>query len=372
VWADPSPAIPRLIGADPSTVSFVDYDPFARGAFPVGVRTVEVYDPDRDRRLPTEIWYPAAEEYAGQDLDDTVKDMFEPLPEAPPSFQKAVRDATPAPVATVPVAFSHTVASHRRQSTFLCTHLASHGYLVASPDHVGTTMADLIDVFLGGPSETEILEVFIKSGLDRPLDMACILDHIDNGQSVGAIGHGFGAWTVLTLASRDNRIGATVPIAPAGGEAGTLAGIDVRDTLDLEWGRQIPTLFLAAELDSLIPLPGVRDLYARLRSADAMGILGNADHWHFCDSVEDIHDLMLSLSSALGLTGMRPSFELCSGELAHEFTSALVLAHLDEHLKGHDGAEEFLGQDLNALFADRETLIEFERRQRIEDPNTLG
>jgi len=28
---------------------------------------------------------------------------------------------------------------HRRQSTFFCTHLASHGYVVAAADHTGNT-----------------------------------------------------------------------------------------------------------------------------------------------------------------------------------------------------------------------------------------
>ena len=38
--------------------------------------------------------------------------------------------------------FSHTSAGHRRQSSFLCRHLASHGYVVAAVDHTGNTARD--------------------------------------------------------------------------------------------------------------------------------------------------------------------------------------------------------------------------------------
>lgn len=39
-----------------------EYDPFARGRFPVGVRTILALDRVRDRLFPCEIWYPAAEQ----------------------------------------------------------------------------------------------------------------------------------------------------------------------------------------------------------------------------------------------------------------------------------------------------------------------
>lgn len=34
------------------------YDPFRRGAHPVGVRTVDLVDEARDRKLVAEVWYP--------------------------------------------------------------------------------------------------------------------------------------------------------------------------------------------------------------------------------------------------------------------------------------------------------------------------
>jgi predicted dienelactone hydrolase len=46
----------------------------------------------------------------------------------------------------------------RFQSYFLCEHLASHGFVVVAPDHIGNTTIDL--VFPGTPFEAK----------DRPLD----------------------------------------------------------------------------------------------------------------------------------------------------------------------------------------------------------
>jgi predicted dienelactone hydrolase len=49
----------------------------------------------------------------------------------------------PSPDAARPlVLYSHHSAGHRRAATFLCTHLASHGYVVAAPDHSQPVVAE--------------------------------------------------------------------------------------------------------------------------------------------------------------------------------------------------------------------------------------
>ena len=79
------------------------YDPFVRGRFPVGVRTIHALDTARDRMFPCEIWYPAAAQYAGQDLATGTQDSFT-VPAAPPwrphdrqRSQTAVREQRPIP-----------------------------------------------------------------------------------------------------------------------------------------------------------------------------------------------------------------------------------------------------------------------------------
>src|SRR5262249_48911074 len=113
----------------------VAYDPFVRGAFPVGVRTIQARDMARNREFSCEIWYPAASRHGGEDLALETQDAFVPPMQTALRRQMAVRGADPAPGILPLVIFSHHSGGHRRSATFLCTHLASHGYAVAALDH---------------------------------------------------------------------------------------------------------------------------------------------------------------------------------------------------------------------------------------------
>src|SRR5437773_3880278 len=107
--------------------NFSTYDPFVRGRFPVGVRTIHAMDKVRDRTFPCEVWYPASTPHAGQDFANETRDSFEVAfpPNAKARNQMAVRDAT-ADSGTYPlIVFSHSSGGDRRQSTFLCTHLST-------------------------------------------------------------------------------------------------------------------------------------------------------------------------------------------------------------------------------------------------------
>src|SRR5512133_610440 len=130
----------------------MSYDPVPRGPFPAGVRTLEVGPlAPPGRALVTELWYPATPDFSGQDVAGPTVDRFSiasGIPGLRAARQQAGRDATPAPRGGPLVVFSHGFASHRRQSTFLCSHLASHGYVVAAPDHAGGTLAELLGPWL--------------------------------------------------------------------------------------------------------------------------------------------------------------------------------------------------------------------------------
>src|SRR5262245_14861549 len=122
------------------------YDPFVRGPFPVGVRTIELRDASRgDRALVVEIWYPAAKKCRGQDTNPTTRDRFTFAPELPDASQDAVRDAEGMSGRFPLVIHNHGFYGHRRVNTLLCTHLASHGYVVASNDVPGNTLAVLMN-----------------------------------------------------------------------------------------------------------------------------------------------------------------------------------------------------------------------------------
>ena len=339
-----------------------DYDPFARGPLPVGVRNFAWTDAARDRTLPVEVWYPATEAHRGQDLDAATQDRFTTIPGFPEAVQQAVRDAAVEAGARPAVLFSHGFGGDRRQSTFYCTHLASHGYVVASMDHVGNTTADM----LAGTSNAEDTAVVDRFCRERPDDCSFVLDRLLAGDAgvevapgpVGITGHSFGGWTSLMTPGKDARFGAIVALAPAGGHApGGEAG-DMAERLDLAWGRDVPTLLLVAEGDLILPLDGMRDLHARIASPHDTLVLGDADHFHFCDDVEQTHDGFRMMMAAMPgseaiVAAMKSSADLCPGTHAYDFNRGPGLAHFDAHLRGSEDAGAWLAQDLPAVFAER-------------------
>src|SRR5579871_5519930 len=120
-----------------------EYDPFLRGPYPAGVRTFQANDTARNRLYPCELWYPAAEQHAGQDLALETQDVFTVPLAGKQRRQMALREAQVRPGAYPLVLFSHPSGAHRRAATFLCTHLASHGYVVAALDHSEVSAPEL-------------------------------------------------------------------------------------------------------------------------------------------------------------------------------------------------------------------------------------
>lgn len=213
--------------------------PAARGPFPVGVRTVVYTDPSRKmadgslRKLTTEIWYPAVQSARGKaGAAYDILEYFTPAQQAQvgpgkiPLLQTdAVRDAAPARThGPFPlVVFSHGHGAVRYQSTYYTVVLASHGYVVVSPDHEGDTLAEAV---------RSGLYPVTQGILDRPADVSFLIDQQDPRYAipvagdplaglvdlsrVGVTGHSFGGLTSLRVAALDSRVKAIVPQAPTG------------------------------------------------------------------------------------------------------------------------------------------------------------
>ncbi len=106
----------------------------ARGPHPVGITTLELHDPTRQRTLVAEVWYPAEE--------GVQEEWSRPLPLIQPLW--VARDAALAPGAPRPlVLVSHGALGFRFAQGWLATNLASHGYVVAAVDHPGSMLGDL-------------------------------------------------------------------------------------------------------------------------------------------------------------------------------------------------------------------------------------
>ena len=297
----------------------MEYDPFAAGKYAVDQRTIEAHDAARGRTFPVEIWSPAERE-------------SRPL-----------------------IIFSHFSGGHRRVSSFLSTHLAGHGYVVAAMDHSEVVAPDLARRDGETPSERAArIDGIIGS---RVPDVRFLLDHLlarkdleVDGERIGLVGHSFGGWTVLAAPEVDARVGSVVAMAP-GGSSNPRPGI-LPLTLTFEWAHDVPTLYLAAELDVSIPLDGVYELFDRTLASRTMFVLRHADHQHFIDDVETTHEAIRAMTfpgeAAWIPAAMLPISELATGEQAHRFARGLTLTHFDATLRKSGAAEEFLADDAEA------------------------
>jgi dienelactone hydrolase len=318
-----------------------DYDPFARGQYPVGVRTIEVPDTVRGYRFPCEVWYPADARHAGQDLDLTNQDAFTDAPGEATRRQQAVRDAVARPGTYPFVVFSHSSGGGRRQSTFLCTHLGSHGYVVAALEH-----SERVNPALARRDGETAEQRAARAAAwiaNRVPDVRLLLDHLLGGAAldggatldaarVGLVGHSFGGWTVLATPEADNRIHALVALAP-GGSYQTPPGM-IPAQLTFVWGGDIPTLYLVAADDSALPLSGMYELCERTPATKRMVILRHADHEHFADEFEQRAGLYAPAQAHLAVRG-------------------LTLCHLDATLRQHLPARQFWLGDVEAALAAR-------------------
>jgi len=88
-----------------------------------------------------------------------------------------------------------------------------------------------------------------------------------------------------------------------------------------------------------------------------MVILRRADHMHFMDHVEEMHEWVRKMPVPPELAylaqEMRPIAELCSGEKANLFVRGLTLCHMDATLRRREDAREFLAGDVEGQLAAR-------------------
>jgi predicted dienelactone hydrolase len=107
------------------------------------------------------------------------------------------------------IVISHGLGSEPKTFEYLAKHLASHGFVVAVPEHPGSSAAQVQALMAGKSKQVSEPNEFI----DRPLDVKYLLDVLqERSQSdptfrgmldlsqVGVVGQSFGGYTALALA----------------------------------------------------------------------------------------------------------------------------------------------------------------------------
>lgn len=311
------------------------------GPYPVGVRTLALSDPSRlntrgtgPRPVTVELYYPStAAAVAGVPRDE---------PEIlgiPVTQIQAYRDVALAAGRYPLVVFSHGNGGIRFQSVFFALHLASHGYVVASPDHHGNTFVDA----LAGIADPMVVT-------NRPADMSFVIDQMlalsatpgsilagaVDGDRIGASGHSFGGFTDFILAGGtgsafgafvDPRVRAIMPQAPAA------ALPDV-----LFENIKIPTLIIGGTIDGTTPFPANQqrpfDLIPPGPAIVALAELANAGHFTFSDFCEVDRQLLEFLG------GFEEACEPkhLPWRHAHDIINYLALEFFDGTLRGDAAA----------------------------------
>jgi len=352
-------------------------DPAEWGPFPVGVTTMPVYLFDQHgepRSLRVEIWYPTTDEFADGpfefvDVYEDAPDEFKPDLEKvkdfiPPVETRSTRDTPvrrgdgPYPV----VLFSHGAYGVRYQSVFFTIPLASHGYVVASMDHPGNTLYEIL-------TEGYSLDVVVLSAFDRPADAIISLTEVlarnEDPEDpfyksmiptkVGMSGHSFGGFLSLILGALDARIKAIVPMAPATGFADAMG----HSLEDLE----IPTMLMGGLLDNTLN-PEQEFLPAWPKLPPPKGFLRFPTGGHYTFSDICCLDLV-TVAEELDFGDAEDALEDGCGEMnipvavAHPVINQLGIGFFNHYLRQSPGSLKYFDQAAAEAWSEDEVLYDW-------------
>jgi predicted dienelactone hydrolase len=326
-----------------------------RGPLPVGLTTLTLVDESRptdangdaadadSRTLVTEVWYPAEGPAAAGEARDA------PLG----------RSAAPYPL----IVYSHGFLGNRRYSATYTSHLASHGYVVASPDYPLSNLNAP-----AGPRASDVL--------NQPGDVTFIIDSLlaFSGQAghplegaideekIGLTGHSLGGMTTVlaTFGSlRDPRVKAALPMAaPA-----CLVGAAAYET------PAVPMLVMGGTADLVVSWPSARAPYDMAPPPKYLLAFLGGNHLRFADL--DVEDTFLpELGSLPGFaeesariiaaTGADPTTcaaatpadlptePALTGKRQLELVRLFATGFFDRYLKGDEAAASVLSAEFIA------------------------
>lgn len=277
------------------------------GPHPVGVRTIELVDPLRpnpvgtgSRSLLTEIYYPSTPEAtAGLPLDllrfDGI-DLF-----LTPTHRDAARASGAFPL----VVYSHAAGGIRFENAIKLASLASHGFVVVSPERPGNDLerpfADS-EAFENGPSD---LRLVIDEVLARNEAAGDLLEGAIDPERIGGMGWSFGGYAIAALATgpfargtfTDPRVKAILAFDGAmGGLHWAGSAPQVFETI------HVPTLLLGGDvLFSATLAPDQQAMFDVLGPGPmplGYGVLRDAGHYTFSDDCEVPEEVLLAIGGA--------------------------------------------------------------------------
>jgi dienelactone hydrolase len=337
-------AVPTLATAVPTV------DPqhlTERGPFAVGVSTLTLVDESRptdanrtypgadSRTLVTEVWYPAE----GRTQPVEIRDA--PL------------DGSGAPYPLI--VFSHGIMENRRQSTFYTAHLASHGYVVISPDYPLSNSAAP-----GGPRWGDVVNqpgdvsFLIDSFLHFSDEPGNLFEGAIDETAIGLTGHSLGGLTTILATFgplADPRVKAALPISPPACLVGSETYKD----------SHTPLLVMGGSDDQVVSFQSIRQAYDAANPPKYLLTLLGGNHMRFADGdmedfapgtlestggatfLEDNRRIVQATGADLTTcTVAEASAQGLAADRQQELTPLFATAFFNYYLKGDEGASRIL------------------------------